>query len=105
MNKKIIKIIFGIIFILLVSIYILYRIDKTYWRDNRVLINDWEFDSGYYISGMICGKCSEIYHNDTLFLNKEHLVIIKYQFKNVLVVSDIHSKKSTKFRIIGSHMK
>ena len=95
-------IILGVSSLLVILLLIFLRVDNKYWRNNRILNNDWEFDRGYYIAGMICGKCSEI-SNDTLFLNKENKVIIKYQYFHTLKVKDIKSQKETRFTAIGSY--
>ena len=91
-----------LILILTATLSLIYNIDKHCWRNQRILKNDWEFDKGYYIAGVICGKCSSISY-DTLYLNKEHKAVIKHQYFHTLVIKDVITQKETSFTAIGSY--
>jgi hypothetical protein len=100
MKKNKIKfLIFGLCCI---SLFLLFIIDKKFFMNDRILLDNWEYDRGYYSIGMINGQCSKI-NGDTLFANMKYKCIIVYSYNNTLVIRDIKTNKKTYFSSIGSN--
>jgi hypothetical protein len=71
---------------------IVYLIDKRLWMKRRVEKTNWEYDNGYYIGDYLYRDTYKI-TNDTITLEDGKRFLLKYQYFNRLVITDLERRK------------
>jgi len=79
--------------VLLIVLFVLYKIDRKQWMKTRVKKTNWEYEKGYYIGDYIHPTAYK-FSNDTLVFEGGKKCLLKYQYLNRLVITDLEGKNN-----------
>jgi len=77
---------------ILLVLAILYIIDRKSWMQKRVRTTNWEYENGYYMGDYLHPDTYKI-NNDTITLEDGKKCLLKYQYFNRLVITDLEREK------------